>query len=168
MVKKVGELNMANGNEQRLEVIERYSFNDLEHLSKFTECLSGAKFMVRKHTDYVDDDGDIVDEADAVESYTSVGVLYTDGDSGVMEFGFSEIYEEQGYQIKLIDCQWCDITPEYMLAINEVFLHPDLYEHGEVEVFESPCCTTSWDSDELNERILNAKKDRENRVALQH
>jgi hypothetical protein len=166
MVSKVGELNMASGNKKKLEIVDRYAFNNLNHLHKFTEYLSGAKFMVRKHTDYVDEDGDIVDEADAIDSYTSVSVLYTDGDSGVMEFSFSEIYEDKGYQIELIECQWCDITPEYMLAINDVFLYPDLYEHGEVEVFESPCTTVSWDSDEWNERMINAKKDRESRVAL--
>jgi hypothetical protein len=159
---------MESGDSKKLKIVERYSFDDINHLHKFTEYLSGAKFMVRKHTDYVDDDGDIVDEADAVESYTSVSVLYTDGDSGAMEFSFSEIYEDKGYQIEMVGCQWCDITPEYMLAINEVFLHPDLYQHGEVEVFESPCTTVSWDSDELNERLINAKKDRENRFTLQH
>jgi hypothetical protein len=159
---------MESGDSKKLKIVERYSFDDINHLHKFTEYLSGAKFMVRKHTDYVDDDGYPVDEADAVESYTSVSVLYTDGDSGAMEFSFSEMYEDEGYQIEMVGCQWCDITPEYILAINEVFLHPDLYEHGEVEVFESPCTTVSWDSDELNERLLNAKKDRENRVALQH
>lgn len=159
---------MESGNSKKLEIVERYSFDDINHLHKFTEYLSGAKFMVRKHTDYVDDDGYPVDEADAVESYTSVSVLYTDGDSGAMEFSFSEMYEDEGYQIEMVGCKWCDITPEYILAINEVFLHPDLYQHGEVEVFESPCTTVSWDSDELNERLLNAKKDRENRVALQH
>jgi len=159
---------MESGDRKKLKIVERYSFDDINHLHKFTEYLSGAKFMVRKHTDYVDDDGDPVDKDDAVESYTSVGVLYTDGDGGAMEFSFSEIYENEGYQIEMVGCQWCDITPEYILAINEVFLHPDLYQHGEVEVFESPCTTVSWDSDELNERLLNAKKDRENRVALQH
>jgi hypothetical protein len=159
---------MESGDSKKLKIVERYSFDDINHLHKFTEYLSGAKFMVRKHTDYVDDDGYPVDEADAVESYTSVSVLYTDGDSGAMEFSFSEMYEDEGYQIEMVGCQWCDITPEYILAINEVFLHPDLYQHGEVEVFESPCTTVSWDSDELNERLLNAKKDRENRVALQH
>jgi hypothetical protein len=159
---------MESGDSKKLKIVERYSFDDINHLHKFTEYLSGAKFMVRKHTDYVDDDGYPVDEADAVESYTSVSVLYTDGDSGAMEFSFSEMYEDEGYQIEMVGCKWCDITPEYILAINEVFLHPDLYQHGEVEVFESPCTTVSWDSDELNERLLNAKKDRENRVALQH
>jgi len=159
---------MESGDSKKLKIVERYSFDDINHLHKFTEYLSGAKFMVRKHTDYVDDDGYPVDEADAVESYTSVSVLYTDGDSGAMEFSFSEMYEDEGYQIEMVGCQWCDITPEYILAINEVFLHPDLYQHGEVEVFESPCTTVSWDSDELNERLLNAKKERENRVALQH
>ena len=159
---------MESGDSKKLKIVERYSFDDINHLHKFTEYLSGAKFMVRKHTDYVDDDGYPVDEADAVESYTSVSVLYTDGDSGAMEFSFSEMYEDEGYQIEMVGCQWCDITPEYMLAINEVFLHPELYQHGEVEVFEPPCCTTSWDSDELNERIINAKKDRERTIAMQH
>ena len=159
---------MESGDRKKLEIVDRYSFIDVDHLHKFTEYLSGAKFRVRKHTDYVDDDGNIVDEADAVDSYTSVGVLYTDGDGGAMEFSFSEIYEEHGYQIETIGCQWCDITPEYILAINEVFWCPDLYDHGEVEVFESPCVTVSWDSDEVNERVLNAKKDREKRFTLQH
>jgi hypothetical protein len=168
MVSNIGGLNMEKDRERQLKVVEDYGFKDLAHLFKFTEALSGAKFMVRKHTDYVDDDGYPVDEADAVESYTSVSVLYTDGDSGVMEFGFSEIYEEDGYQMELIECRWCDITPDYMTAINEVFELPDLYEDGEVVVFEKPCLTDEWDSDKPSQALINMKKDREKRLAQQH
>jgi len=133
-------------NKRQLKVVEDFDFNDLGHLFKFTEYLSGAKFRVKKY-----DDG-------------TVKVLYTDGDSGAMEFGFSEIYEEHGYQMELIECRWCDITPEYMRKINRVFTRPDDYYDGEVIVLEEPCITVAWDSDERNERIINAKKDRENNV----
>ena len=137
---------MKGDNKRQLKVVEDFDFNDLGHLFKFTEYLSGAKFRVKKY-----DDG-------------TVKVLYTDGDSGAMEFGFSEIYEEHGYQMELIECKWCDITPEYMRKINRVFTRPDDYYDGEVIVFEEPCITVAWDSDERNERIINAKKDRENNV----
>ena len=137
---------MKGDNKRQLKVVEDFDFNDLGHLFKFTEYLSGAKFRVKKY-----DDG-------------TVKVLYTDGDSGAMEFGFSEIYEEHGYQMELIECKWCDITPEYMRKINRVFTRPDDYYDGEVIVFEEPCITVAWDSDERNERIINAKKNRENNV----
>ena len=140
---------MEKDRERQLNVVKDYGFKDLSHLFRFTEGLSGAKFKVRKVGDFV-------------------GVLYTDGDSGVMEFGFSEIYEEHGYQMELIECRWCDITPEYMTAINEVFELPDLYEDGEVVVFEKPCLTDEWDSDEPSQAIINMKKDREKRLAQQH
>lgn len=145
-MKNIGELNVKGDNKRQLKVVEDFDFNDLGHLFKFTEYLSGAKFRVKKY-----DDG-------------TVKVLYTDGDSGAMEFGFSEIYEEHGYQMELIECRWCDITPEYMRKINRVFTRPDDYYDGEVIVFEEPCITVAWDSDERNERIINAKKDRENNV----
>ena len=145
-MKNIGELNVKGDNKRQLKVVEDFDFNDLGHLFKFTEYLSGAKFRVKKY-----DDG-------------TVKVLYTDGDSGAMEFGFSEIYEEHGYQMELIECKWCDITPEYMRKINRVFTRPDDYYDGEVIVFEEPCITVAWDSDERNERIINAKKDRENNV----
>ncbi len=154
--------------ERQLKVVDDYVFKDLNHLYKFTEYLSGAKFMVRKHIDYIDEDGDLVNPDEAYEEVVSVRVLYTDGDSGVMEFGFSEIYEEKGYHIELIGCAYCDITPEYMLAIHEVFFYPELYENGEVEVFEKPCLTAEWDSDKPSASIINAKKDRERTIAMQH
>ena len=100
-MKNIGELNVKDDKERRLKVVEDFDFNDLDHLFKFTECLSGAKFRVKKY-----DSG-------------AVKVLYTDGDSGAMEFGFSEIYEEHGYQMELIACRWCDITPFYMRKINK-------------------------------------------------
>ena len=159
---------MDKDRERRLRVVEDFGFENLAHLFKFTEYLSGAKFRVRIVTTYYDDEGNEVEADKAVDTYTSVRVLYTDGDSGVMEFGFSEIYEDGGYQIELIGCKWCDINPRYMNAINDVFVNPFLYEDYEIEVFEDPCITVSWDSDERNERIINAKKDRENRFTLQH
>ena len=125
---------MKDDEERRLKVVEDFDFNDLNHLFKFTEYLSGAKFRVKKY-----DSG-------------TVKVLYTDGDSGAMEFGFSEIHEEEGYQIELIACRWCDITPFYMRKINRVFTIPDDYYDGQVIVFEKPCITVAWDSDERNER----------------
>lgn len=139
---------MDKNEKRRLKVVEDFGFKDLNHLFKFTEYLSGAKFMVKKY----DDD--------------TVKVLYTDGDSGAIEFGYSEIYDEYGYQIELIACRWCDITPEYMQKINKVFTRPDRYYDGEVIVFELPCITKSWDSDEKNERFIKAKKERENKLAL--
>lgn len=140
---------MENDEQRRLQVIKDFGFRDLNHLCKFTEYLSGAKFMIKKY----DDD--------------TVKVLYTDGDSGTLEFGYSEIYDRHGYQMELIACQWCDITPEYIQKINRVFIRPDKYHDGQVIVFEKPCTTVSWDSDEWNERMINAKKDRENRLSQQ-
>lgn len=140
---------MEKDRKRQLKVVEDYGFKDLAHLFKFTEALSGAKFKIRKVGDFI-------------------GILYTDGDSGVMEFGFSEIYEEHGYQIELIECSWCDITPEYMASINEVFELPNLYEDGEVVVFEKPCLTDEWDSDKPSQALINMKKDREKRLAQQH
>lgn len=137
---------MKGDKERRLKVVEDFDFNDLNHLFKFTEYLSGAKFRVKKYSD------------------GTVKVLYTDGDSGAMEFGYSEIYDTHGYQMELIACRWCDITPEYIQKINRVFTRPDKYHDGQVVVFEKPCTTVSWDSDEWNERMINAKKYRENNV----
>lgn len=35
--------------------------------------------------------------------------LYSDGDGGLAVISFSEIFEDDGFQIELIDCAWFDI-----------------------------------------------------------
>lgn len=47
-------------------------------------------------------------------------VLYTDGDSGIVMFSWSEIEEENGMCITLINCFWCDIDFNSLRKIERV------------------------------------------------
>ena len=53
-------------------------------------------------------------------AYTRVSCLYTDGDGGVVFFCTnSEIFEENGMTMELINCSWCDISYYDIIEIGE-------------------------------------------------
>tara|TARA_R100000231_G_scaffold95407_1_gene71573 strand:- start:1015 stop:1317 length:303 start_codon:yes stop_codon:yes gene_type:complete len=46
--------------------------------------------------------------------------FYTDGDGGLMLFeGYCETFEEQGVSVRLIDCNYCDISYSQMATIMQ-------------------------------------------------
>lgn len=159
---------MSDYKEAMQRVVEDFEFDDIHHYCKFIEGLSGAKIRIRKHVDYLDENDWPTDEDKAVDSIASIRVLFTDGDGGAMVFSFSEMYEDEGVQIELVACQWCDITFDYMTEVQEIFEMPELYANKQVVVLEKPLLTESWDSDEPSPRLIKAKKDRENYLANRH
>ena len=49
-------------------------------------------------------------------------VLYFDSDDGIALFSSNnEMFEGTGFQMKLIDCNYCDIPFSYMIDIIEIF-----------------------------------------------
>ena len=46
-------------------------------------------------------------------------VLYTDGDCGIALISFSEIFDEDGIMIELIDCTYCDIRMSDLKKIHK-------------------------------------------------
>lgn len=48
--------------------------------------------------------------------------LYTDGDGGIaLVSGYTGMYEERGFSVRLIDCEWCEFHYEYFKQIQEEF-----------------------------------------------
>ena len=59
----------------------------------------------------------------------SSAALYFDGDDGVVLFqNPSEVFDELGFSIRLIDCEYCDISMTDMLEIAHTL--DDLKETG--------------------------------------
>ena len=49
-------------------------------------------------------------------------ILYFDSDEGIALFSSSnDMFEGTGFQMKLIDCNYCDIPFSYMIDIIEIF-----------------------------------------------
>ena len=52
----------------------------------------------------------------------SCNVLYFDSDDGIALFSSCvDMFEGTGFQMKLIDCNYCDIPFSYMIDIIEIF-----------------------------------------------
>jgi hypothetical protein len=76
------------------EVMECFGFDDLFALKKWGERL----------------------QPDLI--YKDTACLYTDGDSGIMLIqGWSEVFDTDGVQMRLIDCDWCDVEVDEMVLI---------------------------------------------------
>ena len=101
---------MMTEKERDEAIRSEFGFETLQDLYDFTEYLSGAKIKVR--VSYWEDEGD---------THKSFKILYTDGDSGSAVFSFSEIYEEEGMQIKMGGCSYCDISLSSFLNIYDIF-----------------------------------------------
>ena len=79
---------------------------------------------------------------------------YTDGDTGVMVFrAFSEVFMEEGCQIKLIDCNYCDIDYDTLVSITLELEDkgPEHYEKLLAEEEEEEIQV--WNDKELEEAI---------------
>ena len=48
-------------------------------------------------------------------------LLYTDGDSGAMLFSWSEVFEEDGLSMRLVECNYCDIKLSSLKEIRKIF-----------------------------------------------
>jgi len=62
-------------------------------------------------------------------------VLYFDSDDGIALFSSdNEMFEETGFSMKLIECQYCDIPFSYMIEIIEIFKgFEEVYKEREEE-----------------------------------
>lgn len=48
--------------------------------------------------------------------------IYTDGDGGLaLISGYSGMFEERGFSIRLIECEWCEFDWDYFRQIEEEF-----------------------------------------------
>ena len=55
------------------------------------------------------------------DGFRTLEILYLDSDDGCILFSSeNEIFEEEGMQIKLIDCQWVDIRSRVLIEITEL------------------------------------------------
>lgn len=81
---------MVNDN----EVMEYFGFEDWVSMKKWAETL----------------------EPDYILKDTSC--LYTDGDSGIMLiFGWSEVFDGDGIQMRTVDCNYCDLDAGELMTI---------------------------------------------------
>jgi hypothetical protein len=60
-----------------------------------------------------------------------VGVLYTDGDSGIMLFSFSDVFSEEGAKCRPVACEWCDVSLSFMRKVNDLL--EEAFEEEEEE-----------------------------------
>ena len=57
------------------------------------------------------------------EEEVNTSVLYFDSDDGVaLISAYCEVFDDEGFQIKLIDCEYCDIHFYHMQEIIDIFI----------------------------------------------
>lgn len=87
-------------------IYKDYGFEDKEEYQKWR--VSFMPDVMYKHTS-IEEEGHVTYLLDC---------LYTDGDDGVMEFtSTSEVFDEEGVSIQLLDCNYCDISFKEMSSI---------------------------------------------------
>ena len=79
-------------------LLVRYGFESEYELNAWAENLEGPNWRIS-------------DESDSA--------LYTDGDSGVAEIGYSDIFDDKGVSITLVGCRYVDMDIESLLEIHE-------------------------------------------------
>tara|TARA_R100001463_G_scaffold78473_1_gene132759 strand:- start:224 stop:568 length:345 start_codon:yes stop_codon:yes gene_type:complete len=90
------------------ELLEKYNLT-VEQYKEARYNMNGANYFLSKQCD-----------EESEEMWCSV--LYFDSDDGVAELtSGSEIFSEEGFIIKLIDCGYCDILFEDMKSIIDIF-----------------------------------------------
>ena len=103
--------------EEILNKIKNHSFKDIGEYHRWISTLEPEYRYYSRDITWKELDIDGKTEGYA---YTYVSCLYTDGDGGVMFFCTnSEIFEEQGMTMELINCSWCDITYSDIIEIGE-------------------------------------------------
>jgi len=76
------------------EIIKRFGFNDLDDFYRFRQDFNPKWF---------------VDEDEA---------FYTDGDEGTAVLRLSEVFDEGGLSVRLIDCCYCDFDMRHLKKIQ--------------------------------------------------
>jgi len=57
------------------------------------------------------------------EEHEECSVLYFDSDDGVaLISAYSEVFDDEGFKIELIDCRYCDINFYHMQEIIDIFI----------------------------------------------
>lgn len=79
-------------------LLVRYGFDSEYELNRWAENLEGPNWRLS-------------DESDSA--------LYTDGDSGVAEIGYSDMFDDKGVSITLVGCRYVDMDIESLLEIHE-------------------------------------------------
>ena len=76
-----------------------------------------------------------VSSQDIHEDSLECKVLYFDSDDGVALIRhFCEVFDDDGFSITLIDCNYCDISYADMLEIIQLFKEFDEATEGEMEL----------------------------------
>lgn len=79
-------------------LLVRYGFDSEYELNHWAENLEGPNWRLS-------------DESDSA--------LYTDGDFGIAEIGYSEMFDDKGVSITLVGCSYVDLDIESLLTIHE-------------------------------------------------
>jgi hypothetical protein len=79
-------------------LLVRYGFDSEYELNRWAENLEGPNWRLS------DEDG---------------SALYTDGDSGIAEIGYSEMFDDKGVSISLVECRYVDMDIESLLTIHK-------------------------------------------------
>jgi len=102
------------------EILNKISNHNFKDIGEYYRWISTWEPDYRYYSrDITWKELDIEDKTEGY-AYTRVSCLYTDGDGGVMFFCTnSEIFEENGMTMELINCSWCDITYSDIIEIGE-------------------------------------------------
>ena len=102
------------------EILDKISNHSFKDIGEYYSWISSLNPDYRYHSEDITWEELGVDDEEKVYAYTRVSCLYTDGDGGVMFFCTnSEIFEEQGMTMELINCSWCDISYEDFEEIGQ-------------------------------------------------
>ena len=79
-------------------LLVRYGFDSEHELNRWAENLEGPNWRLSEESD---------------------SALYTDGDSGIAEIGYSDMFDEWGVSITLIECRYVDLDMLSLLTIHK-------------------------------------------------
>ena len=122
--------NKRERKETIMRLMEVYGFADEQALWDFGQDMQNPKVKISKitHIEEVDDDYD--DEP--IEPHTVITVLYTDGDGGYLELSQSEMFDDDGFQIRPVLCSYADMTHGALLSLFDIWEYFDEQEHHAV------------------------------------
>jgi hypothetical protein len=112
----------------------KYEFSD-DEFSTFLGCPIGdPKARINYSITYYDEGGDkcAATDPDAFPM-TTLDVLYTDGDGGLMEFSRgTDIFEDDGVTVRTIECAYAEISIDAMAYISDLFEDPTQVTHKDI------------------------------------